>query len=90
MPCPTRYPLARRFRSPSGGSLRASKPWAVEQSVEEAVPAPLALPALQRGIPSFPPAVCWEVLPAQSSAGSPVGKRAVPSPGARPCSPQVR
>ena len=95
MPCPTRCPLAWQFWAPSGGSLRASKPRAVEQSVEEAAPVPLALPALQRG--SLPSGCVWgkrclhrAVLPAQSSAGSPVGNTVVPSSGTRPCSLRAR
>lgn len=77
MPCPSPCPLARRFWSPSGGSLHASKPQVVRQNMEEVSPVPLALPALQWGIPSFPPAVCWE-----DTGGS--------SPGTQCCSPRVR
>lgn len=58
--------------------------------MEEAALVLLALPALQWGIPSFPPAVCWEALPAQSSAGSLVGNTGGSSPGTQCCSPRVR
>lgn len=88
MPCPTQRPSAQQFRSPSDGSLHASKLWVAERSVEEAAPALIALPALQQGSRPSLQLCAGKTLPAQSSAGSPVGNTVVPSSGTRPCSPR--
>lgn len=70
MPCPTQRPSAQQFRSPSDGSLHASKLWVAERSVEEAAPALIALPALQQGSRPSLQLCAGKTLPAQSSTAS--------------------